>query len=58
LERLGRNDRQVKVRGARVDLDGVEAALREHALVKDVGVLARASSVDGSKSLSAHKRAR
>ncbi len=54
LERLGRNDRQVKVRGARVDLDGVEAALREHPLVRDVGVLARTSSVDGSKSLSAY----
>jgi non-ribosomal peptide synthetase component F/thioesterase domain-containing protein/acyl carrier protein len=58
LERLGRNDRQVKVRGARVDLDGVEAALREHAFVKDVGVLARTSSVDGSKSLSAYVCAR
>ena len=25
LERIGRKDRQVKIRGARVDLDGVEA---------------------------------
>jgi amino acid adenylation domain-containing protein len=58
LERLGRNDRQVKIRGARVDLDGVEAALREHPLVRDVGVLARVSSVDGSKSLSAYVSAR
>ena len=58
LERLGRNDRQVKVRGSRVDLDGVEAALREHAFVRDVGVLARTSSVDGSKSLSAYVSAR
>ena len=58
LERLGRNDRQVKIRGARVDLDGVEATLREHASVRDVGVLARTSSVDGSKSLSAYVSAR
>ena len=58
LERLGRNDRQVKIRGSRVDLDGVEAALREHAFVRDVGVLARTSSVDGSKSLSAYVSAR
>jgi len=58
LERLGRNDRQVKIRGSRVDLDGVEAALREHALVRDVGVLARTSIVDGSKSLSAYVGAR
>jgi non-ribosomal peptide synthetase component F/thioesterase domain-containing protein/acyl carrier protein len=54
LERLGRNDRQVKIRGVRVDLDGVEAALREHPLVQDVGVVARTSSVDGAKSLSAY----
>ena len=58
LERLGRNDRQIKIRGSRVDLDGVEAALREHAFVRDVGVLARTSSVDGSKSLSAYVSAR
>ena len=58
LERLGRNDRQVKIRGGRVDLDGVEAALREHPFVRDVGVLARTSSVDGSKSISAYVRAR
>jgi amino acid adenylation domain-containing protein len=58
LERLGRNDRQVKIRGARVDLDGVEAALREHASVRDVGVLARTSSIDGSNSLSAYVSAR
>src|SRR6185295_15091862 len=54
LERLGRNDRQVKIRGTRVDLDGVEAALREHPFVRDMGVLARTSSIDGSKSLSAY----
>ena len=41
LERIGRKDRQVKIRGTRVDLDGVEAALRRHPLVRDVGALAR-----------------
>ena len=37
LERIGRKDRQVKIRGARVDLEGVEAALRQHPLVRDAG---------------------
>ena len=41
LERMGRKDRQVKIRGARVDLDGVEAVLRRHPLVRDVAALAR-----------------
>jgi acyl-coenzyme A synthetase/AMP-(fatty) acid ligase/thioesterase domain-containing protein/acyl carrier protein len=41
LERLGRKDRQLKIRGVRVELDGVEAAIRRHPLVRDVGVLAR-----------------
>ena len=41
LERIGRKDRQVKIRGSRVDLDGVEALLRQHPLVRDVAALAR-----------------
>ena len=41
LERIGRKDRQVKIRGARVALDGVEAVLRQNSFVRDVGVLAR-----------------
>jgi acyl-coenzyme A synthetase/AMP-(fatty) acid ligase/thioesterase domain-containing protein/acyl carrier protein len=41
LERLGRKDRQVKIRGVRVELEGVETAVRRHPLVRDVGVLAR-----------------
>ena len=41
LERIGRKDRQVKIRGARVELDGVEAALRRHPHVRDAGTLAR-----------------
>lgn len=41
LERFGRKDRQVKIRGTRVDLDAVEALLRRHPLVRDVAALAR-----------------
>jgi thioesterase domain-containing protein/acyl carrier protein len=58
LERLGRKDRQVKIRGARVELDGVEAALRQHPLVRDVGALARVSNTDGGVILVAYVSAR
>ena len=62
LERIGRKDRQVKIRGARVDLDGVEAALRRHPLVRDVGALARPAiktrGADGEVTLVAYVRAR
>jgi non-ribosomal peptide synthetase component F/thioesterase domain-containing protein/acyl carrier protein len=58
LERMGRKDRQVKIRGARVDLEGVEAALRQHPLVCDAGALARTSSADGSVTLIAYVCAR
>ena len=54
LERMGRKDRQVKIRGARVDLDGVEAALRQHPDVRDAAALARTSSADGSLTLVAY----
>jgi acyl-coenzyme A synthetase/AMP-(fatty) acid ligase/thioesterase domain-containing protein/acyl carrier protein len=58
LERIGRKDSQVKIRGTRVDLDGVEAALRRHPLVRDVGVVARAaittSGSDGGVTLVAY----
>jgi non-ribosomal peptide synthetase component F/thioesterase domain-containing protein/acyl carrier protein len=54
IERLGRKDRQVKIRGTRVELEGVEAALRQHPLVRDVGALARTSSVDGGAILVAY----
>jgi len=58
LERIGRKDRQVKIRGARVDLDGVEAVLRRHPLVRDVAALARpaikTNSADGEVSLVAY----
>jgi non-ribosomal peptide synthetase component F len=62
LERIGRKDRQVKIRGTRVDLDGVEAALRRHPRVRDVGALARrkitASGADGEVTLVAYVSAR
>jgi thioesterase domain-containing protein/acyl carrier protein len=58
LERIGRKDRQVKIRGARVDLDGVEAVLRQNPFVRDVGALARpaikTSSADGEVNLVAY----
>jgi amino acid adenylation domain-containing protein len=41
LERLGRLDRQVKVRGVRVELDGLEALLRRHPQVRDAAALVR-----------------
>jgi thioesterase domain-containing protein/acyl carrier protein len=47
LERIGRKDRQVKIRGTRIDLDGVEAALRQHPFVRDAGALARTRGADG-----------
>jgi non-ribosomal peptide synthetase component F/thioesterase domain-containing protein/acyl carrier protein len=54
LERIGRKGRQVKIRGSRVDLDGVEAILRKHPLVRDVGALARTRSGDGNVTLVAY----
>jgi acyl-coenzyme A synthetase/AMP-(fatty) acid ligase/thioesterase domain-containing protein/acyl carrier protein len=54
LERMGRKDRQVKIRGARVDLEGVEAALRQHPLVCDAAVLARTNRTDGNVTLVAY----
>ena len=58
LERRGRKDRQVKVRGARVDLDGVEATLRRHPGVRDAGALARTNNDDGDVTLVAYVTAR
>lgn len=58
LERVGRKDRQVKIRGVRVDLDGVEATLRAHRYVRDVAALARTRDVDGTTTLVAYVSAR
>jgi amino acid adenylation domain-containing protein len=54
LERFGRKDRQIKIRGFRVDLEGVEAMLRGHAFVRDVAVIARPSGARGTTTLVAH----
>ena len=53
-DRLGRKDRQVKIRGARVELDGVEAAIRCHPCVRDVGVVVRTDSESGLARLVAY----
>jgi non-ribosomal peptide synthetase component F/thioesterase domain-containing protein/acyl carrier protein len=58
LERVGRKDRQVKIHGARVDLDGVEAMLRGHSFVRDVAAVARPSGSDGAMMLVAYVSAR
>ena len=54
LERFGRKDRQVKICGSRVDLDGVESALRQHAFVEDAGAVARTNGPDDAVSLIAY----
>jgi non-ribosomal peptide synthetase component F/thioesterase domain-containing protein/acyl carrier protein len=58
LDRIGRKDRQVKIRGTRVDLDGVEAVLRQHPFVREVAALARrvieTSGADGEVNLVAY----
>jgi thioesterase domain-containing protein/acyl carrier protein len=58
LERMGRRDREVKIRGTRVNLEGVEATLCQHSFVCDAGVLARTSSTDGVVTLVAYVCAR
>jgi aspartate racemase len=54
LERVGRKDRQVKIRGVRIHLEGVEALLRKHPFVRDVAALARTSSSYGPPTLVAY----
>jgi aspartate racemase len=41
IEFLGRADNQVKIRGYRIEIGEIEAALREHPLVREVAVAAR-----------------
>ncbi|QRO01823.1 amino acid adenylation domain-containing protein [Archangium violaceum] len=47
LELLGREDSQVKIRGHRIEVGEVEAALRSEAVVRDAAVVARESSAGG-----------
>ena len=54
LERVGRKDRQIKIRGASVSLDGVEAVLRRHPMVCDVAALARPLECDVNVNLVAY----
>ena len=58
LERVGRKDRQVKIHGSRVDLDGIEAMLRGHPFVRDVATVARPSDSDATMMLVAYVSAR
>jgi amino acid adenylation domain-containing protein len=53
-DRIGRKDRQIKIRGVRVELDGVEAAIRPHASVRDVAVVARTEGQGGGARLVAY----
>jgi non-ribosomal peptide synthetase component F len=41
LELLGREDRQIKIRGQRVEPDEVEAVIRMHPAVSDVAIIVR-----------------
>src|SRR6185369_11753815 len=41
FEYLQRKDRQVKIRGKRVELEEIEAVLKGHSLVRDVAVIER-----------------
>ncbi len=51
IEFLGRIDGQVKVRGFRVELGEIEAALREHPAVREAVVVDRADPATGSRRL-------
>ncbi|WP_129780160.1 non-ribosomal peptide synthetase [Peristeroidobacter soli] len=49
VEFLGRGDRQVKVRGYRIELDEIEAALRSHPRVREAAVLVHDSDELGQQ---------
>jgi amino acid adenylation domain-containing protein/non-ribosomal peptide synthase protein (TIGR01720 family)/FkbM family methyltransferase len=46
IEFIGRRDRQVKVRGFRIELSEIESRLREHPAVKDAAVTVRGTDAD------------
>jgi amino acid adenylation domain-containing protein len=45
VERVGRNDRRVNIRGFRVELEEIEVILKQHPTVIDVAVMMRAFSI-------------
>ncbi len=47
LEFLRRSDEQIKVRGFRVELEGIESVIRQHPLIRDAAVLHDAASRSG-----------
>jgi amino acid adenylation domain-containing protein/thioester reductase-like protein len=54
IEFLGRGDRQVKVRGFRVELEEVEVALHAHPAVREAVVVAPPEAATGSRRLVAY----
>jgi amino acid adenylation domain-containing protein len=54
LQFLGREDRQIKIRGYRVELEEVEARLARHPLVRNVAVIASDAHGDGDNLLIAY----
>ena len=54
LEFLGRHDQQVKIRGHRIELAEIEAALRQHPALRETVVLARDGAHQGDKRLVAY----
>jgi AMP-binding enzyme/phosphopantetheine binding protein len=53
VEFLGRVDRQIKLNGKRIELDAIEAHLRDEEMVRDAAVIARVDST-GRRSMAAY----